>query len=300
RVLRQFAEIAQTRSDAPMAERCLHEAATLKQNLAEHAWDGHWWLRAFFDNGAPLGSAADTECRLDSLPQSWSVLSGAGDPQRNQEALRGVEQLLVKPEAGLIELFDPPFDKTEHDPGYIRGYAPGVRENGGQYTHAAVWAAMAVAALGQGTKAWSWLNLLNPVAHTDTPEKAAIYQTEPYVLAGDVYARSPYTGRGGWTWYTGSAGWMYQGILESLLGLKLEVDQLSFTPCWPETWASFQVHYRYRETVYHITIFPHEQAVTQVRVDQTEQAEPRLHLLDDRREHWVEFRCPKSLPPPLG
>jgi cellobiose phosphorylase len=300
RVLRQFSLLALMRADTAMSDRCLAEAEKLRENLSQQAWDGHWWLRAFFDDGEPLGTAAAAECRIDSLPQSWSVLSGAGDPQRNRQAMQAVEQYLVKPEAGLLQLFDPPFDKPTHDPGYIRGYVPGVRENGGQYTHAAVWAVMAMAALGESQKAWGWLNLLNPISHTSTPAQTAVYKTEPYVLAGDVYAREPYTGQGGWTWYTGSAGWMYQGILESLLGLKLDVDKLTFSPCWPETWQTFQVHYRFRETVYHITVSRRDQPGAQVVVDGAEQGEPLLHLLDDRREHWVEFSCPTVKPPLPG
>jgi cellobiose phosphorylase len=294
-VLTQFAAVAQTRQDTGMAERCRSEAERLQKQINTQAWDGQWWLRAFFDNGDPLGSAANAECRIDSLPQSWSVLSGAGDPERNRAAMRAVENHLVKSEAGLIQLFDPPFDKTEHDPGYIRGYVPGVRENGGQYTHAAVWATMAMAALGEGPKAWAWLNLLNPIAHTGTPEQMAVYKTEPYVLAGDVYARAPHTGRGGWTWYTGSAGWMYQCLLESLLGLKLNVDQLTFTPRWPDHWDSFQVHYRFRKTVYHITVSKQNQAGARVTVDGIVQAEPVLHLEDDRREHWVDYTSPAAI-----
>jgi cyclic beta-1,2-glucan synthetase len=294
RVLIKFSAIAEKQQDTVMAQRCRSEAEGLRQRIAAQAWDGQWWLRAFFDNGGPLGSAANDECRIDSLPQSWSVLSGAGDPERNWAAMQALEKYLVKPESGLIQLFDPPFDKTEHDPGYIRGYVPGVRENGGQYTHAAVWATMAMAALGEGKKAWAWLNLLNPILHASTPERMAVYKTEPYVLAGDVYSQAPYTGRGGWTWYTGAAGWMYQCLLESLLGLKLDVDRLTFAPCWPDAWDSFQIHYRYRETVYHITVGKYDQAGARVIVDNTEQAEPVLHLEDDRREHWVEFWCATS------
>jgi cellobiose phosphorylase len=293
-VLIKFQALAQSRQDTDMAARCQTEARQLQQRIGAKAWDGQWWLRAFYDNGEPLGSVVNTECRIDSLPQSWSILSGAGDPERNRAAMQAVEKYLVKPESGLIRLFDPPFDETELDPGYIRGYVPGVRENGGQYTHAAVWAVMAMAALGQEQKAWAWLKLLNPVLHTQTPEEVAKYKTEPYVLAGDVYSREPYTGQGGWTWYTGSAGWMYQCILESLLGFKLAVDKLTLAPCWPEAWDSFQVHYRFRETMYHIAVAKHDQAKAQVIVDGIEQAEPVLYLTDDRREHRVDFRCPKK------
>lgn len=293
-VLKKFQEIAQTKQDREMVDRCHNEAEKLRQRIEASAWDGQWWLRAFYDNGEPLGSAANEECRIDSLPQSWSILSGAGDKDRSRNAMLAVEKYLVEPESGLIHLFDPPFEKTELDPGYIRGYVPGVRENGGQYTHAAVWAAMAMAALGQGQKAWNWLGLLNPIQHARTPEEMEKYKTEPYVLSGDVYSRDPYTGQGGWTWYTGSAGWMYQCILESLLGLTRDVDKLIVAPCWPADWDTFKIHYRFQETMYHIVVSKYDQPKPRVIVDGIEQAEPVLHLVDDRQEHWVEFISPKT------
>ncbi len=289
-VLVQFQTLALARQDTEMATRCQTEARGLQERINLAGWDGAWWLRAFYDHGEPLGSATNAECRIDSLPQSWSVLSGAADPARAESAMHAVETHLVNPKAGLIQLFDPPFDKTELDPGYIRGYVPGVRENGGQYTHAAVWATMALAALGHDQKAWDWFNLLNPIRHTRTPEEIAIYKTEPYVLAGDVYSREPYTGQGGWTWYTGSAGWMYQCVLESLLGLKLNVTTLTLNPHWPDHWDAFKVHYRFRETQYHLTVYKLPLGdLARVTVDGVEQAEPVLHLVDDRREHWVEL-----------
>ncbi|MEW6516646.1 MAG: glucoamylase family protein [candidate division FCPU426 bacterium] len=290
-VLDPFRALAHSRQDVQMAETCRTASEHLRQRIAADAWDGQWWLRAFYDNGQPLGSAANPECRIDSLPQSWAVLSGAGAPARNRTALQAVDRHLVVPGLGLIQLLDPPFDKTDQDPGYIRGYAPGVRENGGQYTHAAVWAVMAKAALGEGQKAWEWFAGLNPIRHAGTPEQMARYQTEPYVMAGDVHSRPPHTGQGGWTWYTGSAGWMYQCVLESLLGLKLAVDKLSFAPCWPEGWESFKVHYRFRETLHHITVIKTAAAADQVTVDSRERPEPFLRLADDRQEHWVEYRC---------
>ena len=290
-VLTQFHAIALSRQDTTMAETCQNEAKRLRQQIAAEAWDGKWWLRAFFDNGDPLGSVANPECFIDSLPQSWSVLSGAGDPERNRSAMQSVDHYLVKPDSGIIQLFDPPFDKTEQDPGYIRGYVPGVRENGGQYTHAAVWAIMAMAAVGEKKKAWEWITRLNPIYHGSTPEKIAKYKAEPYVLAGDVYSRAPYIGQGGWTWYTGAAGWMYQCILESLLGLKLSVDKLIFSPCWPDDWHSFKVHYRFRETVYHITVIKTDETVPRVITDNIERPEPFLCLVDDRQEHFVDYRC---------
>ncbi len=167
-----------------------------------------------------------------------------------------VDSHLVRRDNNLIQLLDPPFDSSDLNPGYIKGYVPGVRENGGQYTHAAIWAAMAFAELGDSRRAWELLGMINPVNHGRNKEEIATYRVEPYVVAADVYAVSPHTGRGGWSWYTGSAGWMYRLVMESLLGMKRETDRLRFTPCVPESWGSFKVRYRYRETTYHITVFP--------------------------------------------
>ncbi len=183
-----------------------------------NGWDGEWYRRAYFDDGTPLGSATNAECQIDSIPQSWSVLSGAGDPHRSRKAMDAVDRRLVRREDGLIQLFDPPFDKSSLDPGYIKGYVPGVRENGGQYTHAAVWVAMAFAKLGDYRRAWELFSLINPARHGATAPGIATYRVEPYVVAADVYAVPPHTGRGGWTWYTGSAGWMYRLIIESSPG----------------------------------------------------------------------------------
>ena len=207
-------------------------------------------------------------------------------------AMDAVDQHLVHRDAALIQLLAPPFDRSEPNPGYIQGYVRGVRENGGQYTHAAVWVPMAFVALGDAARAWELFTLLNPLNHAQSPAALALYKTEPYVIAADVYAHAPHTGRGGWTWYTGSAGWMYQFILESLLGLKLEVDRLYFSPCVPADWKSFQVHYRYRETVYHITVRQTSIADGRPRltVDGVEMAGPAIPLVDDHRQHGVELR----------
>ena len=217
-VLKQFAEVARLKGDSPFAERCEAEGIKLRQNLEQHGWDGEWYRRAYFDDGSPLGSATNVECRIDSIAQSWSVLSGAGDAGRSRMAMKAVDERLVRRDHALIQLLDPPFDKSNLDPGYIRGYVPGVRENGGQYTHGAIWAAMAFAALGDRERAWELTTMINPVNHARTPEGMATYKVEPYVIAADVYALAPHTGRGGWSWYTGSAGWMYRLIVESLLG----------------------------------------------------------------------------------
>ncbi|MGD0400313.1 MAG: glucoamylase family protein [Syntrophobacteraceae bacterium] len=291
-VLMQFTKVARTRGDISFAERCESEAAGLRRNVERHGWDGEWYRRAYFDDGSPLGSASNPECQIDSISQSWSVLSGAGDHERSRMAMEAVDERLVRREHGLIQLLDPPFDKSELNPGYIKGYVPGVRENGGQYTHAAIWAAMAFARLGDNRRAWELFTMINPVNHAISPEGAAIYKVEPYVASADVYALPPHIGRGGWTWYTGSAGWMYRLIVESLLGLRLEVDKLRFAPCLPSDWKAFKIHYRYRETVYHIAVVqpPTGNDEMSVTVDGVEQHDKAVRLVDDHREHSVEVR----------
>lgn len=291
-VLMRFAEVANTRGDISFVERCRREAAQLRRNLEEHGWDGAWYRRAYFDDGSPLGSAGNPECCIDSIAQSWSVLSGAGDPKRSRMAMEAVDQRLVRRKDALIQLLDPPFDKSELNPGYIKGYVPGVRENGGQYTHAAIWAAMAFARLGDNRRAWELFTMINPVNHARSPEGVGTYKAEPYVVAADVYALSPHTGRGGWTWYTGSAAWMYRFIVESLLGLRLEVDRLHFAPCLPPHWEGFNMHYRYRETVYHITVLRMQTGNRgmSLTVDGVDQDQKTIPLVDDHQEHRVEVK----------
>ncbi len=289
-VLLRFAEVARTHGDLTFAERCRKEAGQLRLNLERSGWDGEWYRRAYFDDGSPLGSAGNPECRIDSIPQSWSVLSGAGSAERSRMAMEAVDRHLVRRNHALIQLLEPPFDKSDMNPGYIKGYVPGVRENGGQYTHAAVWASMAFAALGDSRRAWELSAMINPVNHAGSPEGMATYKVEPYVVAADVYALSPHEGRGGWTWYTGSAGWMYRLIVESLLGLQLEVDKLRFAPCLPVDWKGFKLYYRYRETVYEIAVLqqPAEVGGSRVTVDGIEQPDKAIPLVDDRRNHSVE------------
>jgi cellobiose phosphorylase len=294
-VLTRFAELARMRSDTPFAERCQNEAARLCQNIERNGWDGEWYRRAYFDDGTPLGSARNSECQIDAIAQSWAVLSGAADPVRARAAMAAVDSRLVRRDHALIQLLDPPFDKSPMNPGYIKGYVPGVRENGGQYTHAAVWTAMAFAALGDSQRAWELFGMINPIHHASSAAAIATYKAEPYVVAADVYAVAPHTGRGGWTWYTGSAGWLYRLILESLLGLKLEVDKLRFAPCLPVDWETFKLHYRYRETVYHITVVQ-TQAVhgkAGVTVDGIERE--AVTLVDDRLEHAVEVNIRREV-----
>ncbi|HEV2694884.1 MAG TPA: glucoamylase family protein [Verrucomicrobiae bacterium] len=289
-VLKQFAILANLHGDKTFAQECEAQAKTLAENIEKNAWDGQWYRRAYFDNGEPLGSATNPECQIDSIPQSWAVLSGAGSPERIRTAMDAVAHRLVRREAGLIQLFDPPFDKSHLEPGYIKGYVPGVRENGGQYTHAAIWTVMAFARAGETTRAWELFALINPILHARTPEEVSRYKTEPYVVAADVYSVAPHTGRGGWTWYTGSAGWMYRLITETLLGLSIEVDTLRFTPRVPADWKSFKLHYRYRRTAYHINCVNASgtwKGSPKISIDGTEQTGDVLKLTDDQREHAV-------------
>ncbi|MBC7732526.1 MAG: cyclic beta 1-2 glucan synthetase, partial [Bacteriovorax sp.] len=291
-VLLQFRVLADRRGDAPFAQRCAAESVQLRAAIEQSAWDGEWYRRGWFDDGSPLGTSANTECRIDSIAQSWSVLSGAADAGRARSAMAALDTHLVDRDAALIKLLAPPFDHSEPSPGYIQGYVPGVRENGGQYTHAAVWAAMAFAALGDAARAWELFTMLDPVRHADSAQAVATYKTEPYVLASDVYALPPHRGRGGWTWYTGSAGWMLRFILESLLGLSVESDRLRIVPCVPKHWVSFQLDYRYRETLYRIKVLPSspEGDGPALTLDGAEFFGSAIPLIDDRREHAVVVR----------
>jgi len=295
-VLQKFSLLALRREDKGFVERCQNEMARLRDNIEKNGWDGDWYLRAYLDDGTPLGSKTNPECQIDSIPQSWSALSGAVDRLQAKRALEEVYQRLVVRESSLIRLLTPPFDKSSLNPGYIKGYVPGVRENGGQYTHAAIWVVMAFAALKDNRRAWELMSMINPIRHGSTPDQIMTYKVEPYVAAADVYAASPHVGRGGWTWYTGSAGWMYRLIIESLLGLILDVDRLRFEPCLPDDWKTFKMHYRYRETFYHIT-FIHGGAntVTRVTVDGVDQPDKTILLSDDRQEHHVEVETNQIL-----
>jgi cellobiose phosphorylase len=251
-ILIRFSEIALFKKDAIFSTRCKSEAEKLRIRIREHGWDGEWYRRAYFDDGTPLGSALNEECKIDSIAQSWSVLSKAGDDDRSLKAMLSADKFLVKKQEGLIQLFNPPFDKSDMNPGYIKGYVPGVRENGGQYTHAAIWLAMAFAAIGDPNKTWELIQILNPVNKGNSEVKIAEYKKEPYVIAADVYAEPKHKGLGGWTWYTGSAGWMYQLIIGSFLGIKKQGDNLLFSPCLPDLWNSCEVNYRFMESTYHI------------------------------------------------
>ncbi|HET9315774.1 MAG TPA: carbohydrate-binding protein, partial [Vicinamibacteria bacterium] len=252
-VLTTFAPLCKGRGDDARASRYGTEAARLADML-ELAWDGEWYRRAYFDDGTPLGSAQNEECRIDSIAQSWSVLSGAARSRRAERAMDSVRTHLVRRNARQLLLLTPPFDRASPDPGYIRGYAPGLRENGGQYTHAALWTVMAQARLGRGDEAMEMFHLINPVNHTRSASGVERYGAEPYVVAADVYADETHAGRGGWTWYTGSAGWMYRVGLQSLLGLSRQGDTFSVDPCIPTWWPGFEVRWRFGGTTYVITV----------------------------------------------
>ena len=299
-VLMSFTKVAQQQKDIAFVNQCQSQAETLRQNIEAHAWDGGWYRRAYFDDGTPLGSVSNTECSIDSISQSWSVLSGAGSSERTHLAMSALNQHLVKRESGIIQLLDPPFDKAPMNPGYIKGYVPGVRENGGQYTHAAVWAAMAFAALGDSRRAWDLMAIINPLNHTRSEQEIATYKAEPYVVAADVYGVAPHTGRGGWSWYTGSAGLTYRLITESLLGLKREGTRLSVIPCMPGEWENYSINYRFGKAIYRIKVMqipiPKLNSVnldgtvnvSHVALDGVVQSEQFITLNDDGREHWVE------------
>ncbi len=253
-ILWEFAKIADARGEHQRAETWRLHVSALKAALEREGWDGDWYRRAFYDDGTPLGSAASVECRIDSIAQSWGVLSGAAEPGRAARAMAAVEQLLVRRPAGLVLLLTPPFNHTPHDPGYIKGYVPGIRENGGQYTHAAVWTVLAFAALGDGDKAGELFRMLNPIARTTSRANVQRYKVEPYVVAGDVYAEAPHIGRGGWTWYTGAAGWLHRAGMEWILGFRVRGSALFMDPCIPHNWPGYSIRFRYHSAIYNIGV----------------------------------------------
>ena len=289
-VLDAFAELVEARGDAARAAGLRRRAESLRAAAEANAWDGAWYRRAYFDDGTPLGSAQDEACKIDSIVQSWAVLCGAADPARARRAMQAVHEHLVDHQGRLIRLFTPPFDDEPMDPGYIKGYLPGIRENGGQYTHAAAWVVRAVARLGQGRGARDLLELLNPIRHTEDAQGVDRYKVEPYVVAGDVYSRAPHVGRGGWTWYTGSAAWLYTTLLETVLGLHRRGDRLRLDPRIPPDWPRFEVVYRFRSATYRIAVEnPQglESRAATVWLDDQLQAEPIIPMADDGRIHEV-------------
>jgi cyclic beta-1,2-glucan synthetase len=253
-VLAGFIPIAEGRGDGARADRWRSHLETLRRALELSGWDGDWYRRAFFDDGTPLGSAMNAECRIDSVAQSWSVLSGAANPDRRRRAMAAVDEYLIRRGDGLVLLLTPPFDRSPLDPGYIKGYLPGVRENGGQYTHGAIWTAIAFAKLGDGDRAAELFSILNPINHASTRAGVHRYKVEPYVMPADVYSEPQHVGRGGWTWYTGSAGWMYQAGIESILGFRLQGATLHLDPCIPRAWRGYEIDFRYCSSRYEIVV----------------------------------------------
>jgi cyclic beta-1,2-glucan synthetase len=291
-VLGAFAPIAEARGERPRAERWRAHMKGLRRALERDGWDGDWYRRAFFDDGTPIGSATNLECQIDSIAQSWAVLSGAANPTRAARAMAAVEEHLVRRGDGLVLLFTPPFDTSNVDPGYIKGYLPGVRENGGQYTHGAIWSVIAFAELGDGDKAGELYSILNPINHAGTRAGLQRYKVEPYVMAADVYATTPHVGRGGWTWYTGSAGWMYRAGLESILGFRLRGVSLVIDPCIPRAWPGFEIEFRYHSATYKISVENPagvSRGVVSIEIDGELSAtdESGLALSDDGRTHLV-------------
>jgi cyclic beta-1,2-glucan synthetase len=249
-----FAKLAESRGEQTRAAAWRQHATALAGSLEREGWDGDWYLRAFFDDGTPLGSASSGECRIDSIAQSWAVMSGAANKARAATAMAALEEHLVRREDGLHLLLTPPFEQASPDPGYIRGYPPGIRENGGQYTHGAIWSVIAFAMLGDGDKAGELFSLLNPINHASTRAGIHRYKVEPYVTCGDVYSEPAHIGRGGWTWYTGSAGWMHRAGLEWILGFRLRGTSLLIDPSIPKAWRHFEIAFRYHSARYDIAV----------------------------------------------
>ncbi|MDN4061555.1 glucoamylase family protein [Massilia sp. YIM B02769] len=297
-VLARFAELAERRADFGFATTCRAACQVLGARLEEHGWDGAWYRRAFFDDGTALGTQDGAACRIDAMVQAWSVLSGVAGPERAAGAMAAFEAQLMRRGHRLVQLLDPPFDGASQDPGTIAAYPPGVRENGGQCTQAAVWAAMAYARLGQSERAWELLELLNPIKHAASREDAGRYGLEPYVLADDVCAAAPHIGRGGWSWYTGSAGWMYRLIVESLLGVERRGERLVLAPQLPCGWPGFRMEYRYRSAVYEIEVRFAEAGA--LLVDGRAREGNTLDLADDGQRHRVELLVPRRHGPAMA
>jgi cyclic beta-1,2-glucan synthetase len=294
-ILDDFIPICERRGDAARAERYRAYQRELGAALNDTGWDGAWYRRAYYDDGTPLGSAQGDECRIDTIAQAWSVLSGVAPRDRAGQALDAMEAHLVSEREGLIRLLTPAFDRTPHDPGYIKGYLPGVRENGGQYTHAAIWAAMAFAKLGDAARAWELARMIAPTRRGEDAAQVDIYKVEPYVVCADVYAVAPHTGRGGWSWYTGSAGWLYRLLVESLLGLTLEAGKLRLAPLLPPEWDGYELDYRHRGTPYRIRVRQCAAGMEgSVRLDGVPQADGRIPLHDDGVGHRVEVEHPRG------
>jgi cyclic beta-1,2-glucan synthetase len=296
-ILRSFAPYAKARGDGDVASWLERTARDYAAAVEAHAWDGAWYRRAYFDNGAPLGSHLSDECKIDSIAQTWGVISGAADPERARIAMASLEQDLVDNEHGIIKLLTPPFDKTPNDPGYIKGYLPGVRENGAQYTHAALWVVLATAMMGIDDRALPLWQMINPLSRTRDPGGVGTYKVEPYVVAADVYTAEGHVGRGGWTWYTGSASWMYRVALEAILGFRKEGDTLRIEPSVPRAWPGYSIQYRHGSSVYTIEVRvsrAEKRRATRVTVDGVRIKGDAVPLVDDGNSHAVVVEVTRS------
>ncbi len=290
-VLQRFVPLCQMYNDVESIERYTNAIDEIKNAIDNNAWDGEWYLRAYFDDGTPLGSKVNDECRIDSISQSWGVISNLASEEKSIKAMNSLERYLVNGEEGIISLLKPPFDEGDLEPGYIKSYVPGVRENGGQYTHAAAWVIGAFALMGKGDKALKFFNMINPINHTRTFLECNKYKVEPYVLSADVYSREPHMGRGGWTWYTGSAGWYYKVGLEYILGFKKINDRLYIDPCISKQWQSYKIKYKYLETIYNIEVknpYKINKGESNIKIDGKQLEEKYINLVNDGREHFVE------------
>jgi cyclic beta-1,2-glucan synthetase len=289
-IMRSFVPYAKARNDGDVASWLERTARDYATAVEANAWDGAWYRRAYFDNGAPLGSHASDECKIDSIAQTWGVISGAADPERARIAMASLEQDLVDNEHGIIKLLTPPFDRTPNDPGYIKGYLPGVRENGAQYTHAALWVVLATAMMGLDDRALALWQMINPLSRTRDSAGVMTYKVEPYVVAADVYTAEGHVGRGGWTWYTGSASWMYRVALEAILGFRKEGDLLRIEPSVPRAWPGYAIQYRHGSSVYTIEVRvsrAEKRRATRVTVDGVRIKGDAVPLVDDGNPHAI-------------
>lgn len=290
-VLNRFIPICEIKEDTERIERYKKVQSELKKSLNNEAWDGRWYRRAYTDDGDILGSIENDECKIDSISQSWSIISGAGDNDKKYISMESLENHLVDKQNGVIKLLDPAFDKSKLEPGYIKAYLPGVRENGGQYTHGAIWAIIAWAILGFGDKAIEYFKIINPIEHTKTKEAVNRYKVEPYVIAADVYGVGNLIGRGGWTWYTGSSSWMYKAGIEYILGLKIKNEVLSIKPAIPNDWKEYSIRYEYKSSVYNIKVKNPNGKSTDVEkfiVNGIEIEEKQVKLIDNGKINEIE------------
>jgi cyclic beta-1,2-glucan synthetase len=290
--LERFIPVAAARGDTSRVAIWKEHRQRLIAACEREAWDGEWYRRAYFDDGTPLGSSQNSECRIDSLSQSWAVISRGAEPRRALMAMQAVEQQLQREKEGIVLLFTPPFDRTEHDPGYIKGYLPGLRENGGQYTHAAIWVLIAQAMLGREEQVGKLLQMLNPIRHSDSIAGAQAYRVEPYAMAADIYAGEGLAGRGGWTWYTGAAGWMYRAVLESVLGICIRAEHIAISPSVPAQWPAFEVRIRLPGVDYLVAMRRTGVPKMELLLDGSAVAGDSVPLLRDGGVHRVEVLLP--------